>query len=82
MDQDRRTEPRLRTLQTGRIVFNRASSTFDCLVRDMSERGARLRFGDILALPAAFELMIGGKGTRLPARIAWRKGAEAGVVFD
>jgi hypothetical protein len=81
MTTDKRREPRQRTLQTGRIVFSRASSTFDCLIRDMSEGGARLRFGEPLALPAAFELMICSKGVRLPARLTWCKGMEAGIAF-
>jgi hypothetical protein len=82
MSTEKRREPRHRTLQTGRLVFNGACSTFDCLIRDMSDGGARLRFGEMLALPDAFELMICVKGVRLPARLAWWRGTEAGVAFN
>lgn len=64
-----------------RAVFNNRASTYDCLIRNMSQSGARLTFDHIAAIPGEFELMIHQKGESRPVRIVWRHEREAGVVF-
>jgi 2-Cys peroxiredoxin 5 len=50
-------------------------------VRDISERGARLRVADPDAVPIQFELMFKDSRERRPARVRWRSGREIGVAF-
>ena len=40
---ERRKNRRLRTFKGGRVIFGNRLCTFDCVVRDRSERGARLK---------------------------------------
>ena len=77
---ERRAEFRRRTLFSGRLAANRLT-TLDCVVRDMSSRGARLLcrttgFGDVVSLeikPA--------DGFKKDARIVWRRLEDCGVEF-
>lgn len=78
---DRRCEPRLRALKGAHIVFNKGYSSYDCLVRDLTQHGARLKFGDRADLPEQFDIAIGESGELRPARICWRKPDEIGIRF-
>lgn len=54
----------------------------DCMVRNLSQNGARLVFGGATAvLPHQFEIAIRRNGPSQPARIVWRDETEAGVEF-
>jgi hypothetical protein len=55
---ERRKNPRLRTFFGGVIAFNRRSSTMDCLVRNFSDRGAKVTFTDTATVPDEFDLTI------------------------
>src|SRR3712207_2118031 len=45
---DQRSSQRKRTILDGRIVFNKRSSVINCMVRDLSDTGARIAFGHVL----------------------------------
>lgn len=77
---DRRGGRRRRTLKGARIIFNGGYSSFSCTVRNFSESGALLNFGDTLGIPAHFELDL--EGTRRPCTVRWRDGGLLGVSFD
>jgi hypothetical protein len=79
---NRRAEPRTRTLRRGRIVFNGGYSSFDCTVRDISQSGAKLYFGEHLGVPNHFELIMDGHGPRRPCTVRWRAEHTIGVSFD
>ena len=53
----------------------------DCMITDMSERGARL-YSEI-EMPQTFTLAISGEGNhdRRECRVVWRLGGELGVEF-
>lgn len=53
----------------------------DCLVTDISERGARLYSEQ--DMPEEFTLALSGEGfdMRQDCRVVWRLGAELGVEF-
>jgi len=77
---DRRTELRRRTLLNGRLAAY-PLTTRDCLVRDLTPHGARLRcrttgVGDdvTLQIPAL-------GGFRKDARIVWRRLEDCGLRF-
>ena len=77
----RRAEVRRRTLLSGRVCINRLT-TLDCVVRDLSSRGARLvcrttGVGDTISLEVN-----GASGFKRPGRIVWRRLEDCGVEFD
>lgn len=77
---ERRSELRRKAFKGGVITFNRGYSAYECVVRNLSEHGARLVFGDMAAVPHAFELAIGAEAAR-KAQICWREGTAIGVAF-
>jgi PilZ domain len=78
---ERRTSARQRSFLRGRIVLNQGQMVLDCLVRDLSERGARLIFPEMPSIPDVVELHIPQKGESLRAHVQWRQGEEVGVTF-
>jgi hypothetical protein len=76
----RRAVPRLRTLKAGKIVFNHDFSVFDCVVRNLTERGACLEFGDSVGVPPTFELQL-ADGARHHCNLIWRYKDRMGVAF-
>ncbi|MCJ2087667.1 PilZ domain-containing protein [Methylobacterium sp. E-005] len=79
---EHRRETRQRVFLKGRIVFNNGSSSFDCLVRDMSSSGARLVMSDAATLPEAFDLYIPQKDRTYRATLRWRREDGIGVIFE
>jgi PilZ domain len=79
--QERRNVHRGRTYLRGRVAFNNRCSTIDCLVRNLSQNGAKLVFSHPATIPGEFDLMIQQKGNSRRARIVWRQEVEAGVAF-
>jgi hypothetical protein len=71
---------RQRTLKRARVLLS-DSSTIDCTIRDISQGGARLVFGDAFELPETFRLMIVMSSMIVPVRLQWQRGMEAGVAF-
>lgn len=79
---NRRGAVRLRTLKSGKVVFNDGNSVVDCVVRDLSESGAKLKVVSIVGIPDHFSLALEGERNGRACSIAWRKGSELGVTFD
>jgi hypothetical protein len=79
---ERRRVPRLRSLLTGTLIFDDNSSTMDCTVRNISAYGAKMVITDAFRLPEAFNLRIPHHDQTHRARIAWRKGDEAGLTLS
>jgi hypothetical protein len=80
-DSESRSGQRRRMLKQAQIVTNLGHSTIDCIVRDISPGGARLRVENSLAVPAQFELLLLTENARTPAQVVWRKATEVGVRF-
>lgn len=78
--EEKRKSPRVRTFKGGRLVFNDGRSTLDCVVRNISEGGAKLSFNQVAAIPDVFDITI--DGTSRPCRIVWRKSLDVGVSFE
>jgi hypothetical protein len=78
---ERRAVPRQKSFLQGRIYFNHRRSSIDCLIRDYSEHGARLKFSEAANIPEAIELYIPNKEETHRARVEWRSGNEMGVSF-
>ena len=60
------------------MVFDNAG--IDCIVENMSGSGARIRFGNPIALPEVVALRF-PDGTSHPARRCWSRGASVGLKF-
>ena len=78
---EHRAGQRRRMLKQAQIVTNTGHSTLDCLVRDMSLGGARLKVENGLAVPASFELRLVTEDTCVQVQVVWRKSNEVGVRF-
>jgi hypothetical protein len=79
---ERRTLLRKRSFLQGRLYFNNRRSSLDCLVRDISPQGAKLKVSDSVAIPEIVELHIPNKDETYRAKVQWRTGLEIGVTFD
>ena len=53
---ERRITSRQKSFLQGRIFYNHRRSTVDCLVRDVSDTGAKLVFGGTVNIPDVVEL--------------------------
>jgi hypothetical protein len=78
---ERRVSSRQKSFLKGRIYFNHRRSSVDCLVRDISDQGAKLKFSETVAIPEAFELYIPNRDETFRARVQWRTGEEVGIAF-
>ncbi len=81
MEGDRRSSSRTRTLKSGRIIFDRHASVFDCTIQNASEEGALLSVPDTNAIPDEFFLYIDCEHTRRAASVAWRREGRIGIRF-
>jgi hypothetical protein len=71
----------MRTYLGAQVAYNSRRSLLDCLVRNMSQNGAKLVFSIAALIPSEFELLIPQRGGSRLARIVWRNPKEAGVTF-
>jgi hypothetical protein len=76
----RRGAERRKTLLTGKVVFNDMASVFDCVVRDMSETGARLKLAAPVQVPPVFGLRL-TDGRYYRCKVRRRAALELGVEF-
>ena len=74
LDVNQRIAPRLKSLIAARIVFNNGQSTLDCVIRNLSDTGAKLTVSAAVTLPDCFDLIISQKSVTRRGRIVWRRG--------
>lgn len=75
---DRRQVTRQGVLLSARVDVG--GSTLDCILLDVSPRGARLQFGAPVHLPEDLRLTM-RDGSRHEARRCWSRGNQVGVEF-
>jgi hypothetical protein len=78
---ERRTQARTKSFLQGRLYFNHRRSSVDCVIRDLTANGARLKFSGAVATPDIVELHIPSKDETFRAHIIWRVGDELGLCF-
>ena len=78
---DRRKQPRSRAFIGGKIDYNNSFCVIDCLVKDISDTGARLTFADTAIIPNEFNLRLPQKGQTRRVKLAWRHHDKVGVSF-
>jgi hypothetical protein len=79
---ENRSAARVRAVLKAEIRYNDGLMSTPCLVRDLSETGARLELTGDVALPDRFELYIEKKHQTRRAVMKRRQGRDVGVAFD
>lgn len=79
--EERRQIPRHRTFLQGRVFYNNRRQSADCIIRELTDEGARLSFTDPVALPHTFELHIPNRDQTLRVETVWNHGTDVGVSF-
>jgi len=77
--EERRREPRRRTLKAGRILIDK-KSVLNCTVRNLSAHGSRIEINSVLGVPEEFLLDIAGETPR-KAQVIWKTYTELGVAL-
>lgn len=72
---------RQKSFLRGKVRFKDARTAFDCMIRDISPKGARLDFSGTTLTPDAFDLYVSQKDQMLRASVTWRDGESVGVAF-
>lgn len=79
---ERRQHPRNRVYYGGMVAFNARNSTLACVVRNVSNRGAKVEFDGSTMLPDRVDFEIARRGVSCRARLVWRDADAAGLVFS
>ena len=80
-EDERRTSARQRTVLRGCVYYDKRSLAADCVVRDVSDGGARIELSENVVIPDVLELYIPKKEETFQARVLWRHGKEIGVAY-
>jgi PilZ domain-containing protein len=80
---DRREKARDKVIYGGVAEIDERGVTRDCVVRNISEKGANIEFSKIVGLPKEqMSLTIARKGRSFLARIIWWRDNFVGVAFS
>ena len=79
---ERRQAGRRKSFLRGLVYFDTKHGALSCLVRDLSDEGARIIFSENVTVPETFDLhILQKKNQTLRARVTWRRGDEIGLGF-
>jgi hypothetical protein len=78
---ERRSSRRSKSFLRGFVYVSREQGALSCLIRDLSDKGARIIFSDSVTLPHSFDLYIPQRDQTLRAKVRWRHGDEVGLAF-
>ena len=78
--EERRSTPRHRTLKGGSIIFGLAAGV-DCVIRNLSDKGASLEVESPVGIPDDFSLLIRPETIKRNCRVKWRSANRIGVHF-
>ena len=73
---------RSRTFLKGVVYYDNRRASIDCIIRDLSDTGARIVFSTLVVVPDNIELHIPQKQMTLPAQVRRRDEYEIGVSFE
>ena len=76
-----RKYPRMRALKGAKIILGE-TSVLDCVVRDLTNGGARVKIPHPLGFPEEVALTFNDGRTSQPCRVAWRTLNESGLEFS
>jgi hypothetical protein len=78
---ERRREPRQKSLLGGKVIFDNHNCSMDCTVRNISPEGALIVSTESYRMPQEFDFAIPIRDEEFHARIVWRRGAMAGLAL-
>ena len=78
---ERRVAPRRRVLKGAQAAFNDRHCSIPCVVKNISDTGARVRSDNVANIPDTFDLIIDLDGLEARCEVVWRKDMEVGVRF-
>jgi hypothetical protein len=78
---DNRSDQRHRTYKGGRIRHTGRLPSMDCLIRNLSDRGARLEIDSARVPVDEFDLIILPETLNRKCRVVWRRPKSIGVRF-
>jgi hypothetical protein len=80
---DRRQSARDKVIYGGVAELGERGATRDCVVRNISEKGAQIEFSNVIKLPKEkMSLTIARKGRSFLARVIWWRDNFVGVAFS
>src|SRR5476651_2005405 len=80
---DRRHSARDKVIYGGVAEIDERGATRDCVVRNISEKGASIEFSNVIKLPKEkISLTIARKGRSFLARVVWWRDNFVGVAFS
>jgi hypothetical protein len=80
---DRRESARDKVIYGGVAEIGERGATRDCVVRNISEKGANLEFSNVIKLPKEkISLTIARKGRSFLTRVVWWRDNFVGVAFS
>jgi hypothetical protein len=77
---ERRKHPRSRVLKSAKLILG-SSSVIDCVVRNLTNIGARVVVPNTTMLPEHLHLTFDDGRTRYACKIVWRRLNETGLEF-
>jgi PilZ domain-containing protein len=79
---DRRESVRDKVMYGGVAEIGERGATRDCIVRNISDRGATIEFSNVVSLPREqMSLRIARKGRSFLAKVIWWRDNFVGVAF-
>src|ERR1700729_4202850 len=78
---ERRASRRQKSFLRGVVYFHKRRSEMACMVRDLSEDGARIVLSQTIPIPDVIELQIPQRDEMVAARVQWRRADEIGLAF-
>jgi hypothetical protein len=78
--QERRKCTRSRVLKVAKLVIG-GSATIDCVVRNLTNDGARIELSGSADLPENLDMTFDGGHSFRPCRLAWRSATASGLQF-
>jgi hypothetical protein len=79
---DRRQNPRDKVIYGAIAKMDESGATRDCVVRNISEKGASVEFSNVVNLPREqMSLTIARKGRSFLAKIVWWRDNFVGLAF-
>jgi len=82
MNDDPKIAVRQRTFLKGTVYYDNRRASIECVIRDMSETGARVTFEHPVTVPDNVELFIPHKQQTLRARVRRRAPNEVGLEYE
>ena len=77
----RRDDGRSRSHMTGKVLVGDGLMSIDCVICNLSSRGARVLLPRSIDLPGVVGLLIVREGLFCEAVVAWRNGEKTGLTF-